>query len=258
MTTLTVIIATKDEVVNIGDCLSSVSFSDEIIVLDSGSTDGTVEIAKAVGARVIETDWPGYGPQQNRGIEAATCDWTFSLDADERITPALAQEIRAVIGQSQFDGFDVPRQSWFIARFLRHSGWWPDRTRRLVRRGNGRFTDQTVHANLRVDGNVGHLTHPIVHYSYRDLDSVIEKMNRYSSGSARDMYARGKRTTLLAAALHGIWAFLRTYVLKLGALDGAEGFMVSVANGQTSYYKHLKLRELLLNKPAQLVPVGKQ
>lgn len=248
MTTLTVIIVTKDEVVNIKDCLESAGFADEVLVLDSGSQDGTIELAKTLGARVIETDWPGYGPQQNRGIDAATCDWVFSLDADERITPPLAQEIRVAIDKPMFDGFDVPRQSWFITRFLRHSGWWPDRTRRLVRRGKGRFTNHAIHAHLRVDGSVGHLTQPIVHYSYRTLDSVIEKMNRYSSGSAGDMYARGKRATLLTAALHGMWAFFRTYILKLGILDGAEGFIVSVANAEGSYYKHLKLRELLLGK----------
>lgn len=258
MTTLTVIIASKDEVVNIKECLQSVAFADEVIVLDSGSKDGTLEIAKTLGARVIETDWPGYGPQQNRGIDAATSDWIFSLDADERITQDLAQEIRAVIGQPLFDGYDVPRRSWFITQFLRHSGWSPDRTRRLVRRGKGRFTNHVIHANLRVDGKVGHLTRPIVHYSYRDLDSVIEKMNRYSSGSAEDMYTRGKRATLLTATLHGMWAFLRTYVLKLGVLDGAEGFMVSVANAEGSYYKHLKLRELLSRKTKELALEDKE
>ena len=250
--------STKNEIENIKECLESVTFADEVIVLDSGSRDGTVELAKKLGAHVIETDWPGYGPQQNRGIDAAACDWVFSLDADERITQALAQEIRAVIHQPLFDGFDLPRRSWFIARFLRYSGWWPDRTRRLVRRGKGRFTNHTIHANLRVEGNVGHLTQPIVHYSYRDLDSVIDKMNRYSSGSAQDMYVGGKRTTLLTAALHGMWAFLRTYILKLGVLDGAEGFIVSVANAEGSYYKHLKLRELLSRKTKRLVPVGKE
>jgi len=258
MTTLTVIIATKNEVDNIKECIESVRFADEVIVLDSGSTDGTVELAKTLGAHVIETDWPGYGPQQNRGIDAATCDWVFSLDADERITQALAQEIRAVINQPLFYGFDVPRRSLFISRFLRHSGWWPDRTRRLVRRGKGQFTSHAIHANLRVDGNVGHLTQPIVHYSYRHLDSVIEKMNRYSSGSAGDMYACGKRATLLTATLHGVWTFLRTYILKLGVLDGAEGFIVSVANAEGSYYKHLKLRELLLRKTKQLVSIENQ
>ena len=128
----------------------------------------------------------------------------------------------------------------------------------MVRRGKGQFTSHAIHANLRVDGNVGHLTQPIVHYSYRHLDSVIEKMNRYSSGSAGDMYACGKRATLLTATLHGVWTFLRTYILKLGVLDGAEGFIVSVANAEGSYYKHLKLRELLLRKTKQLVSIENQ
>jgi len=246
--TLTVVIATKNEAINIGAAVASARFASQVLVLDSGSTDGTIEIARAAGAKVIETDWPGYGPQQNRGIDQAQSDWVFSLDADERITEPLAAEILAVIGRGEHDGYDVPRRSLFVSRFMRHSGWWPDRTRRLVRSSKGRFTEHLIHANLRIEGSLGHLQQPMIHYSYRDLDSVLEKMNRYSAGSALDLFQRGHRATLPSAILHGIWSFLRTYVIKLGILDGGEGFMVSVVNAETSYYKHLKLRELCLNR----------
>lgn len=255
--TLTIVIAARNEAVNIGAAVASARFADQVLVLDSGSTDGTIEIARAAGATVVETDWPGYGPQQNRGIDLAQSDWIFSLDADERITEPLAAEILAAIGHGEHDGYDVPRRSLFVSRFMRHSGWWPDRTRRLVRSGKGRFTEHLIHANLRIEGSVGHLQEPMIHYSYRDLDSVIEKMNRYSAGSALDLFQRGRRATLGSAVRHGIWAFLRTYVIKLGILDGAEGFMVAVANAEASYYKHLKLRELCLNRGTEKTNIAK-
>lgn len=242
--TLTVCIVARNEAANIAECVRSAGFADEVLVLDSGSNDRTAEIARDAGARVEITDWPGYGPQQNRGIDMARGDWVFSLDADERITAELAEEIRAALARAEYDGYDVPRRSLFLTRFMRHSGWWPDRTRRLVRRDRGRFTTHEIHANLQVDGRVGNLTAPIVHYSYRDLSSVLEKMNRYSSGSARDLHRQGRSGSLGSAIAHGFWAFVRTYVLKLGVLDGAEGFMVAVVNAETSYYKHLKLAEI--------------
>ncbi|WP_085315624.1 glycosyltransferase family 2 protein [Derxia lacustris] len=244
MPTLSVVIAARNEAANIADAVRSAAFADEVLVLDSGSTDATADLARAAGARVLATDWPGYGPQQNRAIDAATGDWIYSLDADERITPALATEIRAAIAAGRFEVFDVPRRSLFVKRFMKHSGWWPDRTRRLFKRGSARFTTHVIHANLATDKPVGHLAAPMTHYSYRDLASVLEKMNRYSSGSAVDLHERGKRGSLGGAIRHGLWAFARTYVFKLGFLDGAEGFMVAVVNAETSYYKHLKLREI--------------
>lgn len=243
--TLTVVIAAKNEAINIADCVASAAFADEVLVLDSGSSDDTVALARAAGATVHETDWPGYGPQQNRGIDLASGDWIFSLDADERIPRVLAQEIRRRIdAPDASDGYDVPRVSLFLTRFMKHSGWWPDRTRRLVRRGHGRFTGHGIHANLVVEGRLGHLDQPIVHYSFRDLDSVIEKMNRYSSGSARDYLERGRRASLAGALAHGLWTFIRTYVVQRGFMDGSEGFIVAVSNAEGSYYKHLKLRAL--------------
>lgn len=238
---ISVIIAAKNEALNIEDCIKSASWADEVVVLDSGSSDDTVAIAKQSGARVIETNWPGYGPQQNRGIDATSNEWIYSLDADERITPALAEEIKRAIKEDKFNVYDVPRRSFFVSRFMRHSGWWPDRTRRLFKRGSARFTEHEIHANLATTELVGHLSEPMIHHSFQDIDSVVEKMNRYSSGGARDLYTRGKRGSLRQAIGHGIWAFFRTYILRAGFLDGREGFMLAISNAEGTYYRYIKL-----------------
>ena len=242
--TISVIIIAKNEALNIEDCVKSAAFADEILVMDSGSTDNTVQLAKDNGAIVVETDWPGYGPQQNKAIDKCKGDWIFSLDADERITPELAKEILETITFSQFVIFDVPRKSLFLTTFMSHSGWWPDRTRRLFKKGRARFTTHEIHANLNSTYTAGHLKSHMIHYSYRQLDDVLEKMNRYSSGSARDLKVHGKRGSLRKAIFHGLWAFIRTYFIKLGFLDGSEGFMVAVFNAECSYYKYLKLSYL--------------
>ena len=241
MPTLSIVIVAKNEAANIAECVRSARFADEVIVLDSGSTDGTPDLARAEGAQVIETDWPGYGPQNNRGIDRATGDWFFSLDADERITPELADEIRGAIGRADVNGFRVPRTSMYCGRFIRHGGWTPDYTWRLARRGHGRFTEHYLHAHLEVQGATGTLHHPIVHYSFRSMESVLEKMNRYSSANARDMVTAGRRGSLAAAIGHGFWAFFRTYVLRLGFLDGRWGFLLAVSNAEGTYYRYVKL-----------------
>jgi glycosyltransferase involved in cell wall biosynthesis len=239
--TLTVIIVAKNEAINIGECVKSAKFADEVIVLDSGSTDGTATIARAQGAKVVTTDWPGYGPQNNRGIDLAAGDWFFSLDADERISPELAEEIRAAIDKPGIDGYRVPRVSMYCGRFMQHGGWRPDYTWRLARRGKGRFTDHFLHAHLVVQGATGSLREPIIHYSFRTMEAVLEKLNRYSSASARDMTTAGRTGSLGRAIGHGLWAFIRTYFLRLGFLDGRWGFMLAFSNAEGTYYRYVKL-----------------
>lgn len=241
MNKLTIVIASKNEAQNILECIKSASFADEIIVLDSGSKDNTVKLASDAGAKVIETDWLGYGIQQNRGIDAAKNEWVFSLDADERITEALAKEITNAISKNTFDVFDIPRKSYFVNTFINHSGWWPDRTKRLFKKGAARFTEHEIHAHLKTTREIGHLNEPMIHYSYLNLESVLEKMNRYSSGSARDMKVRGEKGSLFKAFTHAIWAFLRTYIIRLGFLDGKMGFILAIYNAETTYYRYLKL-----------------
>lgn len=238
---LSVIIITKNEAVNIQACLDSVRFAQEWIVVDSGSTDDTVAIAKAVGATVIETDWPGFGPQKQRALEAASGDWILSLDADERITPELAQEILGAIAQGKAPAYDIPRSTWYCGRFMRHSGTTPDYVTRLFQRGRARFSNDLVHERLIADGITQRLRHPMQHYSYLDFSQVLQKLDSYSSLSARQGHARGKRGSVAKAALHGWWAFMRTYFLRLGFLDGAHGFAMAVSNAEGSYYRYLKI-----------------
>lgn len=244
MPKLSVIIITKNEAINIVDCIKSASFADEVLVLDSSSSDSTVQLAIEQGARVITTDWPGFGQQKNRAIEASTGEWIFSLDADERISPALADEIKVVITQEKFDVFDVPRKSLFVSKFMAHSGWWPDRTKRLFKRNHAAFSDHQVHEHLQTNAIVGRLKHHLIHYSYRELDSVLDKINRYSSAGARDMHLRGKQGSLTKAISHGLWAFIRTYLIRAGFLDGREGLMLAIANAEVTYYRYIKLAYL--------------
>lgn len=244
MTTLTVIIAAKNEAHNISECVKSASFADEVLVLDSGSTDGTQELATTAGAKVISTDWPGYGPQQTRGIKLATSDWVLSLDADERISEKLRGEILEAIQTERADGFRIPRLSSLCGTFIHHGGWRPDYTLRLVKREKAGFTDHFLHAKMTVNGNKSDLRESLIHYSYRDLDDVLEKLNRYASGNAKDLYQKGVKGSLTKAITHGLWAFFRTYVLWAGFLDGRYGFILAVYNAESTYYKYLKLSAL--------------
>ena len=241
---LSVVIVTKNEAHNIVSCIESVSWAQEVIVLDSGSIDDTVKLASGAGAKVIQTDWLGYGPQQNRGIDAASCDWIYSLDADERITPALADEIQLAMTQNKFNVFNVPRRSLFVRKFMNYSGWSPDYTRRLFKKGTARFTNHEIHANLATEESVGYLKEPMIHYSFHNYHSVIDKMNRYSTGGANDLNARGHRGSVLSAIGHGFWAFIKTYFIKAAFLDGQQGLILAIASAEGSYYKHLKLWEL--------------
>jgi glycosyltransferase involved in cell wall biosynthesis len=238
---LSVIIATKNEAHNIADCIDSVKFAKEILVLDSASIDLTCSIAQDAGATVYRTDWPGYGAQQLRGISMARCDWVLSLDADERITPELQREIIEALEQVSIDGFRLPRSSSFCGQFIKAGGWTPDYTLRLVRRSKAGFTDHFLHAHMTVDGKKSDLKSPIIHYSYRNLDDVLEKLNRYSRGAAIDAAAKGSQSGLFKAIFKGFWAFFRTYFLRLGFIDGRIGLILALFNGQTTYYKYLRL-----------------
>jgi glycosyltransferase involved in cell wall biosynthesis len=247
--TLTIVIVAKNEARNISDCVASASFADEVLVLDSGSSDDTVALAERAGARVVRTDWPGYGPQVARGIAMATGRWVLSLDADERIRPALRDEILRAIGSDAHEGYRIPRLSEFCGRFIRHSGWRPDHTLRLGLREKSGFTDHFLHAHMTVDGRIGTLHESIVHFSYPDIHDVLEKLDRYSSGHARDMLDRGKSGSVARAVVHGLFAFVRTYVFRLGFLDGPHGLMLAIYNAEYTYYKYIKL--MFLKSPAR-------
>ncbi len=242
MTTLAVTVISKNEVDFIGICLDSVKWADEIIVVDSGSTDGTVELCRGYTDKIMLTDWPGFGPQKNRALAMATSEWVLSLDADEQVSPELKQEILSVISApGDYVAFDLPRRSSYCGRRIRHSGWWPDYVPRLFRRGSARFSNDLVHERLIVNGHIGRLREPLIHVAFENLENVLETMNRYSTMGARMMHNRAKKGTMAAAVLHGFWSFFHAYVVRAGFLDGREGFMLAVSNAEGTYYKYLKL-----------------
>ena len=241
--TLSVIVVAMNEAHDIRDCLESVrGLAMETIVFDSGSTDGTPALCRELGARVFETDWPGDGPQKNRALAQATGDWVLCLDADERVGDELRREIERLLDQgATHAAFSTPRRSSFCGQFMKHSGWWPDRIVRLFRRGSARFTDVRTHTHLVIDGTTGTFNGPIVHIAIGDLHEALDKANSYSTSGALTMAEGGKRSSLGKAIGKGIWAFLRTYVLRRGFLDGRMGFMLAVANAEGTYYRYAKL-----------------
>ncbi len=237
---LSAILITKNEASDLPDCLASLAFCDEIVVVDSGSTDATVAIARAAGAVVVETaDWPGFGPQKQRALDRATGDFVLSVDADERIPDDLGAEIRAAIASGTFAGWRINRRSSFLGRFLAHGGWYPDRILRLARRDVARFTPDRVHERMEVAGAVGDLAADMIHHSYRSIDEVLDKGRRYALASAAERRARGKTGGLASAIGRGLWAFVRHYLLKQGFRDGAHGFVAALAKAQETFWRWL-------------------
>ena len=241
--TISVVIITKNEEEVIKRCLESVAWADEVIVLDSGSTDNTVEICHMCGANVTVTeDWPGFGKQKNRALSLVTGDWVLSLDADEWVVPELAREIRAVTSApNSLACYEIPRLSSYCGRYMRHSGWWPDYVVRLFRRDQAYFSDDIVHERVIVDGSRGRLRTALLHESFRNLEEVLEKVNRYSTAGACMLHAKGKRAGLGCAVARGVWTFLQTYIFHAGFFDGREGFMLAVSRAEGAYYKYIKL-----------------
>ncbi len=248
MPTLSVILITRNEEANLADCLASLEgIAQQIVVVDTNSSDRTLEIAKSYGAAIAQPpDWPGFGPQKNRALDLATGEWVLSLDADERLTPALKSEIVTAIHHSaHVDCFAIPRLSWYCGRFIRHSGWNPDYVDRLFKRGSARFSDDLVHERLITSGQVVKLENPMLHYSFMNYSQVLQKIDRYSTASAEQAFAKGKTSTPLKAVLHGAWSFFRTYFLRAGFLDGPQGFTLAMSNAQGTYYRYVKLWHLI-------------
>lgn len=242
MTRLAVIVITKNEAHTIEGCLQSVAFADQVLVLDSGSTDDTVAIARKMGAQVsTSTDWPGFGVQKNRALASAHCDWVLSIDADERLTPELQTEIQAVLDKPMLDAYSFPRLSSYCGQYMRHSGWYPDRITRLFKRGTARFSDDLVHEKLITSSPVGQLNAHMLHESFTSFEAVLDKANRYSTAGALHLFQKNKKASVGKALSHGLWAFFRTYVLRRGFLDGRMGLVLAISNAEGTYYRYLKL-----------------
>jgi glycosyltransferase involved in cell wall biosynthesis len=246
MTRLSVILITQDESTDIRACLESVHWADEIVVVDGGSRDDTIAICREYTDKVyVSENWPGFGPQKNHALSYATGEWVLSLDADERVSSALRHEIEQAMAAGHFDAYEIPRLSTYCGRTLRHGGWWPDHVLRLFKRGQGSFSNRRVHEKVIVTGPYGQLQEPLIHETFASLEEVIDKINRYSSEGAWLLHEQGKRGGLGTAIGHSLWAFIRTYFLKAGLLDGREGLMLAISNAEGTYYRYLKLAYLL-------------
>jgi glycosyltransferase involved in cell wall biosynthesis len=242
MPTLGVAIITKNAAIHLAQCLAAVSWADQIVVLDSGSTDETEAIARAAGAQFTQSaDWPGFGIQKNRALALLNTDWILALDADEIVSAELRQAINTAINTAETEVFEIERRSAFCGHWVKHSGWGDDWIARLFKRGSANYSDDLVHERLVFSCNPRKLSGLLLHYSYDDFEMVLNKINHYSSAGAAQRFAKGKRSSLSTAILRGLWAFLRTYLLKRGFLDGRAGFLIALMNAETTFYRFIKL-----------------
>jgi glycosyltransferase involved in cell wall biosynthesis len=248
--TLSIVIVTLNEEANLARTLPSVAgLADEIIVLDSGSTDRTREVAESFQAKFFTEPWKGFAAQKNSALEKATGDWVLSLDADEEVEPALADEIRTVLkANPSLAGFWIPRKNFFLGRWIRHGGFYPDRKLRLFRRGAGKFEERLVHEDVKLDGTTAHLKNHLLHHAYPTLTSYIEHMNRYSSLGAEMAVAKRPRSfSLIDIALRPKLTFLYNYILRGGFLDGREGLLLHAYHATYVSWKYAKAWELSRN-----------
>jgi glycosyltransferase involved in cell wall biosynthesis len=242
---VTVTIITRDEAANIAAALSSVAWADEIVVVDAGSGDDTASIARAAGARVEVRGWPGYSEQKNYAASLASHEWILSLDADERVSPELAEEVRAVLAtEPPRRGYRVPRVSFYLGRWIRGTDWYPDYQLRLYDRRAGRWNGRVVHESVALDGEPGLLRHDLQHYPYRDISHHLATIDRYTALAAQQNRADRRGATLAGIALHPPFAFFRNYVLRGGFRLGGTGLIVSVLNSYYVFLKLAKTREL--------------
>lgn len=245
MPKLTVTVITRDEAANIAAALQSVSWADELIVVDAESADDTVTIARQFTDRVFVRTWPGYVEQKNHAASLASNDWILSLDADERVSPALARDIQTTLGsEPAHQGYRLPRVTWHLGRWIRTTDWYPDRQLRLYDRRRATWTGRYVHEAVTVTGSVGDLAHDLEHYAFRDIADHLETINRYTTYAARQMHESGRRASVFDLVGHGPLAFLRNYILKGGIADGSTGFIISAMNAYYVFLKFAKLWEL--------------
>jgi glycosyltransferase involved in cell wall biosynthesis len=253
---LTVTVITRNEAANIAAALESVSWADETVVVDSHSTDDTVSIARRLATRVEVREWPGYSAQKNFAADLASHDWILSIDADERVTPALASEIRQVLGTAPtFNGYRIPRVAWYLGRWIRSTDWYPDYQLRLYNRRGARWNERRVHESVAVDGPVGQLQREIEHYPYRDISHHLRTIDRYTTLAAQDQLAAGRRASAWRTFFYPRFAFLRNYILRGGFRDGSVGLVVSLLNSYYVFLKLAKLWELERQIPSSRPPV---
>lgn len=249
MPKLSVTIITRDEADQIADALASVAWADEIVVVDSGSSDGTVQIARTVTDRVFVREWPGYVEQKNFAAEQATHDWILSIDADERVSPDLAREIQLTLRAPSHAAYRMRRVTWHLGRWMRGTDWYPDYQTRLYHRGSARWSGRYVHEGLEVDGAVGNLNGELQHYAYRNISEHLDTIDHYTTLAARQMREAGRRASSANLLFHPPFAFVRNYLLRGGFRFGMAGLVVSGLNAFYVFLKFAKLWQLQAGPP---------
>lgn len=247
MIPVSVVIVTKNEEKNIGDALEGVKDFEDIVVVDSFSEDRTVEICRKYTTKVFQHEWQGYAKQKQMAVDYAERDWVLILDADERVTPELKEEIIEVLCRPDCNGFYIPRKNFFLGKWIRHSGWWPDYTLRLFRKDVSYVEQREVHEKVIVRGAVGYLKNPLEHYTYRTISDYIKKMESYSTLSAQEILIKNPRPSSTFLALKMIispaFTFLKMFFLKQGFRDGMHGLMLGVFYGFYAFLKYAKALE---------------
>jgi len=244
-------IITKNEEHNIQRCLDSIQWVDEVVVVDSGSTDKTLEICRSYNCKIIETEWLGFGRTKQLAVDAATYEWVLSIDADEEVTTALKDTILATLNKPKADGYTIKRSSYYLKRLIKYSGWQNDYPLRLFNKNAGQFNDAPVHETVVMNSNnLSSIEAPLFHYPYPTIESHIQKINLYSSLGANKLFQQGKQHTILFAFSSGGVKFIKMYIFKKGFLDGKEGFILSLLSAFGASLKYIKLSLLIKNKQA--------
>lgn len=243
---ISVIILTKDEERNIAECLASAAWADEVVVVDSGSTDTTLEIACRYTPHVHSTQWLGYAGTKSLAVSKTSHEWILWLDADERVTPELAEEIRSLLsrGEIQENAFEVARRAYFLGKWIKHCGWYPGYVTRLFRKSAGKFVDTRVHERLEISGTTGRLKHDLLHYTDDTLEHYLRKFNSYTTLAAQDLADRGKTAGIRDLIVRPPWMFFRMMFLRGGILDGGHGLLLSLLSSAYVFWKYAKLWEI--------------
>ena len=246
---ISAVLIALDEERNIGAALESLAWADEVLVIDGGSRDNTIAECRTRGAKVIEHAFSNYVDQKNFALDEASHNWVLSLDADERVTNALTEEIQSMaLSGFQAQGYRIPRVSYYLGRFVRSTAWYPDHQLRLFDRRQGRWQGQYVHESVRINAEAGKLRGEILHYSYDSISDHASRLNRYSGLAAEQMCDAGRRSSLFPALVFPPFVFLKNYVIKAGFTDGSVGFIVSVMNAYYVFLKYIKLWEMGNNR----------
>ncbi len=239
---VSVAIITKNEEKNIRDALESVKDFEEIVIVDSFSDDRTVELCREYTDKIFQIEWKGFAKQKQFAIDKVTLPWVLVLDADERVTESLKREIVEAIMAKDIDGYFIPRKNFFLGKWIKHSGWWPDYTLRLFKRDKGKMEEREVHEKIVIDGRADYLKEPILHYTYQSIEEFIRKMQRYSTLSAMEFLRKNpsKYMILIKMIFAPVFTFFKMFILRLGFLDGIRGFILAVFYSFYSFLKYAK------------------